>query len=232
MTIAPLPEQRKPWERQLGERDRAWHAFQVFRDLGPTRTYAETSRIVGQHRDTISQYSNEFEWKERIALWDREQERVRREAQMAKLQEMGERHARQAEAQTVALTYPAKVFLQRLQDNPEAVEAELRMMPVSELVGLIQRVSGTLPAVFNAERMARGQATERREHIERHEVVLDDSGAGLDFGELLGILAEVRLDPSDFRPEENADGAIEAEAHEVRPALPDPTPIDIPEPPT
>jgi hypothetical protein len=222
--------QRKPFERAVSDTDRSWHAFTVYRDLGPRRTFAKVAEVLGQSPYTVSGYSRHHDWPERIEAFDLENDRVRREAQVEALEEMGERHASLAQAQTVALTFPAKVFLQRLAEDQEAVMAELAVMPISELVGLIQRVSGTLPAVFNAERLARGLATERTESLERVEVTIDDN-RGIDFDELMGILAEVRLDPSDFGTESGVAEAIEAEAHEIHTSRPDATPIDLPEPP-
>jgi hypothetical protein len=83
-----LPE----WERQKGETDKAWAAFEAFRDAGRNRTIESAHRALldstpsktsenVQKRPKIAPgnwtvWARDFRWYERAAAWDREQARL------------------------------------------------------------------------------------------------------------------------------------------------------------
>lgn len=92
------------WDRLPGEGTRAYHAFLIYRDLGPARTLEEVYRVVqettkskrsrGKSPTThasgrINGWSSSWNWVERARAWDRhvQDERDRIALQCAREQE-------------------------------------------------------------------------------------------------------------------------------------------------
>jgi hypothetical protein len=68
-----------PWERLNDEPSKAYHAFTVYRDLGPTqRSLAAVSRDLygertGRNRGApgrVREWSSTYRWRERAEAWD------------------------------------------------------------------------------------------------------------------------------------------------------------------
>lgn len=104
MTAEMVPA---PWERQPGEPARAFAAFCLYRDMPAhersLRAVAErlSSKGSGRGRRStrpLERWSTRWRWVERARAWDDEQDRIAREAQLRAVQEMRERHAREAMA--------------------------------------------------------------------------------------------------------------------------------------
>ena len=79
---------RQPWERQPGESDRAWAAFQAYRDMGAgNRSFNKTYQkrySKPSHAEAPQFFRNwarEHRWFERATAWDRHLDDVNRQAQ-------------------------------------------------------------------------------------------------------------------------------------------------------
>jgi hypothetical protein len=152
------------WDRQPGESAKAYLAFCRYRDLGPTRCLDQASRAyhqqqqrgdadgvavaVGGHAGRKSRasgiiraWAERWQWRARAAAWDQELEHVKRREQVAAVQEMGERHAKES------------MLLQN-----KAVE-RLRQLHPEELKP--RDVLSFLIEAAKLERLARGEPTER-----------------------------------------------------------------------
>lgn len=152
-----------PWERQYGEGDRQFHAFTVFRDLGPERTQSEVSRKLGHNeRTTVYEWAKRWQWQKRAEAWDDHVDRVRRASVIKEQEAMSRRQARQAELTARALTLPARILMERIQEKPQEL-GKLKRMPMDRLMDLVVRSSGVLPNVLKAERAAYGDTPERLE---------------------------------------------------------------------
>jgi hypothetical protein len=80
---APLPE---PWEKQRDESAKAFEAFVIYRDLGARRSQANVRRVLAEGGVSATptqteRWSTQHGWVARADAWDREQDRIRREAQ-------------------------------------------------------------------------------------------------------------------------------------------------------
>lgn len=67
------------WELQPGETDLAFRAFVVYRDLGGTRTLAQTTAIIGKPKDyawQVEQWSAKHHWVQRVRAWDSHQDKL------------------------------------------------------------------------------------------------------------------------------------------------------------
>jgi hypothetical protein len=145
------------WDQLSGESAKAYAAFCIYRDLGLRRSVDEASRHY--HRKTpqsetqpaptrkreasgqIRLWAERWNWVARAMAWDQELEQVKRSKQLEAIDEMAERHAREA------------LMLQN-----KAVE-RLRQLRPEEL-----KPRETLDFLIEAaklERLARGEPTER-----------------------------------------------------------------------
>lgn len=73
---APLP-----WDKQPKEPTKAFHAFSLYRDLGPARSLTKVGEI-GEESGVFSpamveRWSPAWRWVERVDAWDRDQDRRR-----------------------------------------------------------------------------------------------------------------------------------------------------------
>ena len=179
---ARLQSTRYPWERQFGESRKAFEAFTVYRDMGPTRSQERVARELGKSAQLMARWSAKWSWVERATAWVEEQDRQSRIAQQDKVEKMNDRHAQLATALT------GKV-VEKLQSM---TSEEIEKMSVSALSRLLE-------VGVKVERQARGEAgevvsdrvevdkslnhltTEELEQIERiHELAAERTKAGED----------------------------------------------------
>lgn len=82
------PDEKTTFERMPGEPPVAWHAFTVYRDLGPTRTFEQTRKILGKsegYLTTVEQFSMKWQWARRCMKWDALLDAKTREAAFQRL---------------------------------------------------------------------------------------------------------------------------------------------------
>lgn len=137
----------EPWERQPGETPKAFEAFQLYRDMGASRSTSAVGRQLHKHRDLICRWSRRYGWVKRVASWDDEQDRLRRKKLEGELEEMAERHAK------IALMMQDKIAAQLEHMNKSS---KTKPIPVTVL-------HHWTDTAVRIERLARGQATERME---------------------------------------------------------------------
>lgn len=149
-----------PWERQPTEGDERWRTFQAYRDMGVPRSLRRLAEQLGCNPSLLTQRSREDDWQARIAAWDLEQDRQRREALRAGNIAAGERHATIAASGLQAASAVNLAWLNRVGKETE----RLQSMPFDELSDLMVRVNRVVPRLVVAERLARGMSTEHTEH--------------------------------------------------------------------
>lgn len=144
--------ERAPWERQPGEPTRAYAAFCLYRDMPASERSlrAVAGRLYGPNRTTkvpktLARWSARWRWVERAAAWDEEQDRRAREAQLKAIQEMRERHAREA----MALQQKALQRLKDMDPNELSPEAVLRYFVEA---AKLERVSRGEPETIQEQR--------------------------------------------------------------------------------
>lgn len=155
--IGPVEE----WERQAGESEEAWQAFVLYRDQAPPRSLREVCKEVGKEKALIGRWSSENRWVARVAAWDREQDRVKREADLQARAEMGLRHATEAmEAQEVLLM-PARALMERWRKRKEKDPDKDPFENLSdlELIKEATKAARVFAQVGIFERLSRGMST-------------------------------------------------------------------------
>ena len=174
-----MANQPAPWERQPNESPEAFHAFTLYRDLGPARRSldavgkelegtrtgtaivfaadrAKSKRAPAARRRNgrISQWSREWNWVDRAARWDELVDNRLREKQLDEIERMAKRQAQHAELILTVLMRPVVELAQALQDPNRAVA--LATAPISTLFEMATETAAKLPRIQEAERLARG----------------------------------------------------------------------------
>ena len=134
-----------PWERQPGESEVAFAAFQIYRDLTPKRRLAAVAQKSGKSVPLMERWSAHHKWRDRAAAWDREQDRVGREAELEEVKAMRRRHANLA----VRMLNKAA---QRLEGDPAH---NVTALDVSKLTA--EQVARLAEVGVKIERAARGE---------------------------------------------------------------------------
>jgi len=159
--------------RVKGESAKAYQAFCVYRDLGPTRSLSKVAHSLTKSRTLLADWSVKWGWVERAAAYDAEQERLAaaeearvREAEIAKrieaVEEMNRRHAQQAQVWQSALFLPVNALMQRLMEHPDEIK-KLEGLDTSTLLKMAALHARALPGLVNIERLARGEPSEKAE---------------------------------------------------------------------
>ena len=100
MTDLAVPSSATPsrfveeWERQQGEKPRAWAAFQIYRDMGEDRGVTKVRDVAGgaYKHSTLLTWAEQFRWVERARAWDNYVDRRRQAAFLKEQEEMARRH--------------------------------------------------------------------------------------------------------------------------------------------
>lgn len=85
-----MPE---PWEQQENEGPMPFEAFQIYRDMGLSRSLAKVGEKLGKSETLMSRWSSDHNWVERAKAWDGEQDRILRAEQIEDIKNMRKRHA-------------------------------------------------------------------------------------------------------------------------------------------
>lgn len=81
-----------PWERQPKETEKAYEAFLIYKNAGPGRTQIDTARRLKKSYRLIKQWAKEWDWKNRVALYDRDVEQKAKAAAEKEQKAMIARH--------------------------------------------------------------------------------------------------------------------------------------------
>jgi len=92
-TVFVAADDRPIFARQPGESDKAWQAFEAYRDLGAERSSEKVAKRFGKSHAIISRWSARWGWRARVEAWSLEQDRTARGAKLDAIAEMNRRQA-------------------------------------------------------------------------------------------------------------------------------------------
>lgn len=174
--VPKLPDRpegyREPWGRQPEETDREFQLFKIYRDLGPARSFQAAAEKAGVKRERLYEVSSKRHWRDRIAAWDFEQDRIYQQQTLVQIRKMAGRHAQKMVEYLEALSVAPQALLRKFQDNPDLID-ELSEKDTKTLFQMVVQASRVTPAIMSAERLSRGMPTEITSHTEQveHHVV-------------------------------------------------------------
>lgn len=189
LTHDDLPD-REPWERLDGESDAAFEAWVQYRDAPtPTdRSIRKVARLLGKSGTTVAQFSAQWGWPTRAAIYDAYVDRQRVSSRIDAIRTMAERHAQVAALGVATLALPIQALAQtRLVDAPDHPGAPLevpriddfRRMETPRLVSAVESAARALALLAGVERVARGAANENAAPVMPPDPTLSD-GPDLD----------------------------------------------------
>lgn len=144
------------WERQKGERTKAYHLFTLYRDMGPLRSLSklhaklteETLKPIGERQ--IKEYSRKCGWNQRATAYDDHIERIMRLEEEEAIKQMTKRHAQTSEQ--------LQEELLALREDP-SIQALREKKPTS-IVWTYDRVINGYKELVGIERLSRGEPSE------------------------------------------------------------------------
>ncbi len=160
--VTKVPDSPTPWERQEGESSRAFEAFVVYRDL-PAKNRAYNLVVDALYTNapwavrTIQRWATAHGWEARVTAWENQLDRAKRDAQVDTVKLMTKRHLEQA----MAMQAKGLAALNGISES-QMTPADARLL---------------ITEGIKAERLARGQSTEkieRGESIEQPQPDLSD----------------------------------------------------------
>lgn len=167
-------DMREPWERDPDETPAAWAAFVTYRDLDGRRSLRRAAWLHyhGDQEDTdgtpnaaelrrFKEWSRKYDWQVRVEAWDDEKDRRKREAQLKSIEEMAERHAKDAMNLQQIAALPSKLLTEQFRrQGVEEMLMELNDLHLRDRIRLAYLGSRLMPRLQVAERLARGEPTE------------------------------------------------------------------------
>jgi hypothetical protein len=137
----------KVWEKQPGERDKRWEAFQIYRDMSPgERTLAKVAFQLGKSETLMERWSAEDGWRSRVDEFD---QYLDREATQKKQVESERAKVEMTERQTKVVVFVQNRAVERFR---AITNSEWNKIPIHQLTDIFldaakfERVSRGLPS--------------------------------------------------------------------------------------
>jgi hypothetical protein len=101
------------WERQPGEKARAYEAAKLYFELGAARSLAAVGQKLGKSKALMERWSVRWNWTERAAAYDRHIDRLEQEARLRTLATEAERWAQRQTEQREQEWQTSRALLER-----------------------------------------------------------------------------------------------------------------------
>ena len=164
---------REPWERGGDETPVAFAAFVVYRDMlvefgrrslrRAAAKYYHDDYEYGVSAAKVRQFekwSSANDWPIRAEAWDEENDRIKRERHWRAVEDMTERHAKEAMNLQHVAALPARLLTMQFQKNPDEMLMKLNDLTLPDRLRLAFVGARITPRLQAAERLARGEPTE------------------------------------------------------------------------
>ena len=128
-----------PWDRREFESSKAYEAFCTYRDMGTQRSLSKVSEKLQKSETLMGRWSRTYDWVERAAAWDEEEDRIAREiARKEQAEEIKKMRKRHADVATAMIMKAARA-LNRLKEEEIRPNDISRMMEVASKLERISR---------------------------------------------------------------------------------------------
>lgn len=146
--VAKLAQPPLPWELQTDESITAFHAFAIYRDMGPERSLVKVAAAVKKAERHIASWSAKHQWVERVRAWERELDEKRRRQLETEQSRMRTRHKGMLAAAT-------RDIIDRMEGNPSrnVVKWSPNSLDGADLIRALE-------VVIRNDRLAHGEATD------------------------------------------------------------------------
>lgn len=206
----PSLSEAKPWHRQEGEGDAAFHAFTVYRDLpGLDRSVQEVCRKCARHRNQISKWKAKWRWDARLRAFEAEQDRVYCEELRAQRREAAKRHVQLGRALQALAAQGVNRLNAAAQEPDPKKGPDLKAIAAAMRVG-VQLEQNALAMPTDRTVVQVGDDAPSREEAVDAEAILNDPEL-IEQAEELNRLIEDRRGKA-------REGAVEADAGGARSA--------------
>ena len=129
----------EPWERLQDESTKAYEAFCTYRDMGRERSLSKVAEKLQKSETLMGRWSRTYDWVNRAAKWDDEQDRIERETaqreQVKAIKDMRKRHADLGQAMLIK----AARALAKIPENEIKPQDISRMVDVASKLERISR---------------------------------------------------------------------------------------------
>lgn len=170
--MAKVKEDIKPWEQQDGETTKQFQAFSIYRDMGEERSLSEVARTLNKSRALLGRWSAANKWVERVAAWDREQDRIARQEQIKDIKKMRKRHA---DTGTLMVAVAQKALQKMIDPQTKELREDITSNEIARLVEVGSKL----------ERLSRGDTSEvfeqrQGEAVDAVQIYIPDNNRGRD----------------------------------------------------
>lgn len=119
----------------------------------------KAAQARGVSADIVTRWGTAFGWVARVAAWDREQDRLKRDAMLKAAEKMGTRQANQAVLLQGAVMLPVQEFLRRVNQRRADGKDPFEGFSDQQLMRAVETASRAFAQVATFERLARGMTT-------------------------------------------------------------------------
>lgn len=181
------------WERHPAESSTAWKAFQAYRDMPIGERSLKKLSGNGFSFHSVSLWSKRYRWVERCAAWEKNADKERVRATIARVNKMRDEVSSVARNGRIAASTIVQVIAQDVLANPDRFKG----LSARETVTLLNATTQALRTCVTVEREALGVpetfgVITGREERERSEGGLPIEPTGVTVAEALTIISEMK----------------------------------------
>ncbi len=170
----------REWERQPGETPKAYQAFTLYRDMGPSRSLARIGIELGKTKALMEQWSSRHDWVSRVQAMTDYHEMIRREAveehQRASATDEAERKE-QLRKRVLAIGEQMAEQAEKMLNYPLTRQTTVRPDKDGEMATYIiepaKWTKGMIKSLYDGAALAAGEPTSRSDVTGRGEQDFD-----------------------------------------------------------
>ena len=153
-----MKNEKHLWDKLENEPTRCFIYFNIYKDMGVSRTLKKVAKEVDVNVANISNQSTKYNWVKRVAAWEMYLQKAKDDSQLDIVKKMNDRMAQHAQALETTLMAYVQDFMKRLESGE--INFSSKELTDKDRMYMLGMVADKLPKVTDVERKARGEATE------------------------------------------------------------------------